>query len=188
MLFHFILLAAFACVIALAFLVLFEPGLPYRVVGAEHAREARDFPRLVAMLVDSQVQHADTVEVLANGEAFYAAELAAIEASRTSVHIEAFIFHRSPIADRFLAALIDCAKRGASVRLVLDAIGSLPTPDAYFDALRAAGGHVAWYQPIRWYTLKRFNNRSASSAAPPSPDIGANRPAAALPGATPWFE
>ena len=160
MLFHFILLAAFACVIALVFLVLFEPGLPYRVVGAEHAREARDFPRLVAMLADSQVQHADTVEVLATGDAFYAAELSAIEASRTSVHIEAFIFHRSPIADRFLAALIDCAKRGVSVRVVVDAIGSFPTPDGYFDALRAAGGRVAWYQPIRWYTLKRFNNRS----------------------------
>jgi len=26
--------------------------------------------------------------------------------------------------------------------------------------LRAAGGRVSWYQPIRWYTLKRFNNRT----------------------------
>jgi cardiolipin synthase len=46
------------------------------------------------------------------------------------------------------------------VRVIVDAIGSFPTPDRYFATLRAAGGLVAWYQPIRWYTLKRFNNRT----------------------------
>jgi cardiolipin synthase len=106
------------------------------------------------------VQHTDTVEVLTNGDAFYAAELAAIQASRLSVHIEAFILHPSRISDRFLAALIACANRGVRVRVVVDAIGSFPTPNSYFEGLRAAGGRVAWYQPIRWYTLKRFNNRS----------------------------
>jgi cardiolipin synthase len=33
-------------------------------------------------------------------------------------------------------------------------------PDRYFSALRAAGGEVWWYQPLRWHTLKRFNNRT----------------------------
>ena len=37
---------------------------------------------------------------------------------------------------------------------------AVPTPDRYFATLRAAGGRVSWYQPIRWYTLKRFNNRT----------------------------
>jgi cardiolipin synthase len=46
------------------------------------------------------------------------------------------------------------------VRVVVDAIGSLLTPNRYFAALRAAGGRVMWYQPIRWYTFKRFNNRT----------------------------
>jgi cardiolipin synthase len=46
------------------------------------------------------------------------------------------------------------------VRVVVDAIGSFPTPARYFEKLRAAGGHVSWYQPLRWYTLKRLNNRT----------------------------
>ena len=160
MLLQLAIAAALACSVTLVLLVLFEPGLPYRVVNVEDGRRTRDFPRLVALLVDSEVRQAHGVEVLTDGAAFYEAELAAILASRASVHIEAFIFHPSRIGDRFLAALSDCAKRGVAVRVVVDAIGSFPTPEGYFDGLRAAGGRVAWYQPIRWYTLKRFNNRS----------------------------
>ena len=160
MLFQFVLLISFMCLTALLLLVLFEPGLPYRVVDIGDGANAQDYPRLVASLTDSEVQQAETVEILTNGDTFYAAELAAIQASRFSVHIEAFIIRPSSITDRFLAILIDCAKRGVIVRIVVDAVGSLSTPDSYFNALRDAGASVAWYQPIRWYTLKRFNNRT----------------------------
>ena len=145
----------------LLLLVLFEPGLPYRIVDAVGRRaDEADFVRLVGAMTDAEVRTAANVQVLSTGEAFYDAELAAIGAARRSVHIEVFIFHRSAIGDRFLQVLIDCARRGVRVRIVVDAIGSFPTPDAYFESLRCAGGRVAWYQPIRWYTLKRFNNRS----------------------------
>jgi len=160
MVFQFVLLTAFGCLLALVLLVLFEPGLPYRVVNAPLRHDDPGFVRLLGVLVDAEVQGAETATVLTNGAAFYAGELAAIGRSRRSVHIEAFIFHPSPIADRFLTALVECAKRGVAVRVVVDAIGSFPTPDSYFDALRNAGGRMAWYQPIRWFTLKRLNNRS----------------------------
>jgi cardiolipin synthase len=44
--------------------------------------------------------------------------------------------------------------------MVVDAIGSFATRNDYFKELKAAGGRVEWYQPIRWYTFKRFNNRT----------------------------
>jgi cardiolipin synthase len=44
--------------------------------------------------------------------------------------------------------------------MVIDAIGSFATRNDYFKDLRAAGGRAEWYQPIRWYTFKRFNNRT----------------------------
>ena len=34
------------------------------------------------------------------------------------------------------------------------------TPERYFSRLRHEGGEVMWYQPVRWHTLKRFNNRT----------------------------
>ena len=59
MLFEFVLLFAFACLFALVLLVLFEPGLAYRVVdGADGRGDVQDFTRLVAIL-----KHTDTVEV-----------------------------------------------------------------------------------------------------------------------------
>jgi cardiolipin synthase len=155
-----IAVVAVATLVALALLVLFEPALAYRVTAPDVPLDSDAFMRIVGAACDAEVQRVDEFEVLHDGERFYASELVAIAAAKTSVHIEAFIFHRSLAGDRFIAALADCAARGVQVRIIVDAIGSFPTPDRYFDPIRAKGGHVAWYQPIRWYTLKRFNNRT----------------------------
>lgn len=155
-----VLLISAAVTCGLLLLVLFEPGLAYHVEGPVTSSSSSAFLRLLAGVTGSAVERAQTVEVLTNGEAFYEAELAAIRAARKSVHIVAFIFHPGEIGDRFLAALTERARAGATVRVLVDAIGSFPTPDRYFATLRAAGGIVAWYQPVRWYTLKRFNNRT----------------------------
>lgn len=157
---EFALIVAGLVSCGLLLLVLFEPGLSYRVDPPVPAADSREFLRLVGAITDSDVHDAASVDVLTNGEMFYGAELDAIRKARKTVHIVAFIFHPSAIGDRFLAALTERANAGVRVRVIVDAIGSFPTPDRYFAELRAAGGHVAWYQPIRWYTLKRFNNRT----------------------------
>lgn len=158
--FHLLSFAAIVVVIALLSVLLFEPGLAYRIDGDLPPCDSHASRGLVAALVDSPVMPATEVEVLTNGQAFYPAQLRAIEAARRSIHLEAYVFHRSAIADRFLAALQARARAGVKVRLVIDAVGSLATPDSYFTGLRRAGGEVAWYQPVRWHTLKRFNHRT----------------------------
>ena len=157
---EFVLASLAAVSLALLLLVLFEPSLGYHLTAQLPDPASGEFRRILAANTGSQLQAARTVEVLTDGTEFYEAELEAILAAARSVHIEAFIFHPSAIGDRFLEALTERAQAGVTVRIVVDAIGSFPTPDAYFAKLRAAGGRVAWYQPIRWYTLKRFNNRT----------------------------
>ena len=98
--------------------------------------------------------------MLKGGEVFYEAELQAIRQAKHSIHLEAFLFHPSPIADRFVEAFTERARAGVQVKIVLDTIGSWPTPNRYFRGLRAAGGIVKWYQPFRWATMKRINNRT----------------------------
>ncbi|HEX6793365.1 MAG TPA: phospholipase D-like domain-containing protein [Casimicrobiaceae bacterium] len=151
---------AIATLVALVLLVLFEPALAYRVKAPGVPLDSDAFMRIVGATCDAQVERVGTFDVLHDGAGFYESELAAIAAARKSVHIEAFIFHPSSAGDRFVAALAERARRGVQVRVIVDAIGSFPTPDRYFDEIRSGGGHVAWYQPIRWYTLKRFNNRT----------------------------
>ena len=158
--FHLLALAAIVVLVVLLSVVLFEPGLAYRIRGDLPACDSHQSRGLVAALVDSSIMQATEVEVLTGGQAFYPAELWAIAQARHSIHLEAYVFHRSAIADRFIAAMEARARAGVKVRLIIDAIGSLATPDACFAQLRRAGGEVAWYQPVRWHTLKRFNNRT----------------------------
>src|SRR2546428_5366450 len=144
----------------LFFLLLFEPGLPYRFPPPNHPIDSREFVNFLSAIVNARLFSAGDVRVLNSGASIYEAELAAIRGAKRSVHLEAYLFLRGKIAGEVLAALIERARAGVTVRLVVDRIGSLATPNRYFSELRAAGGKVYWYQPIAWYTLKRFNNRT----------------------------
>jgi cardiolipin synthase len=156
----FILLGSAIGMAVLFLLVLFEPNLKYRVSAPAEVLDDEAFVHLLGSVMNARIFRGSAIEVYTTGETIYEAQLAAIATARSSVHLEAYLFLRGTAGDRFLAALTDAAKRGVKVRVVVDAIGSLLTPWRYFHALRAAGGEVAWYQPIRWYTLKRFNNRT----------------------------
>ena len=156
---HLVLVATAAIVAVLFFLILFEPGLRYRVTASEPV-DSPEFMDLLAAIINARVFDGSRVRVHSSGVAIYEAQIRAIASARSTVHVEAYLFLRGAAGDRFLAALTEAARRGVKVRVVVDAIGSFLTPDRYFDGLRAAGGRVAWYQPIRWYTLKRFNNRT----------------------------
>jgi len=158
--FHFVAWAAVAVLGALFLLVLFEPGLPYEIRTTLPPCHTHESLGLIAALVDVPVLGHSRVEVLTNGAEFYVHELNAIGVARRSIHLEAYIFHPSRIADRFVEALAERARAGLKVRMVVDAIGSMKTPNRYFDPVRNAGGEVQWYQPVRWFTLKRFNNRT----------------------------
>ena len=160
MTFFIVSVVSIAIVVVLLILVLFEPGLPYRVKPPGVPLDSEAFLCLLGATADAREHRYSHMEVHTNGADFYESELAAIRQAARSVHLEAYIFHPSPIADRFLQALTERARAGVNIKLVIDAIGSLQTPDRYFKALRQAGGRVEWYQPIRWYLLKRLNNRT----------------------------
>ena len=145
---------------ALLIVVLFEPGLSYEIHAPVPAAAAPAFIETLAGALDQSALVPGRADLLADGAHFYPAELAQIAGARASIHLEAFIFHQTPIGQRFLDALTERARAGIKVRVVVDAIGSLPTADRFFDPLRAAGAQVVWYQPFRWYTLKRWNNRT----------------------------
>ncbi len=151
---------AAAVLAALALLVLFEPSLPYRTRAPGVPVGSRAFVNLLTALVNARLFSVEEATVLSRGEAIYRAQLEAIRAAKRAIHLEVYLFLRGRAGDAFLAALEERAKAGVAVRVIVDRIGSLRTPRRYFARLRAAGGRVLWYQPIAWYTLKRFNNRT----------------------------
>ncbi len=145
----------------LLFLALFEPGLAYKISCQKtEPLESEDFLCVLEAITDSKIHRHGRVEVLTNGEAFYEAELEAIRNAKESVNIEAYIFQKGELTKKFIEALTERARQGVKVRMVIDAIGSFATWESYFAELRAVGGRVCWYHPLRWQTLARFNNRT----------------------------
>lgn len=153
-------LTAVAILTALFLLLLFEPNLPYRAVPPRMPPGTREYVNYLSAIVNARLFSVRELEVLSTGREVYGAELAAIRSAKSSINLEVYLFLRGRAGDDMLAALIERARAGVAVRVVVDRIGSLATPDRYFAALREAGGRVYWYQPIAWYTLKRFNNRT----------------------------
>jgi cardiolipin synthase len=152
---------AIAFLLLMLYFALFERGLPYRV-GRPPADplDAEPFRRTLSALAGSTLHASNRVQVLANGEVFYEAELEAIGAARDSVHLEAYIFQRGEITRRFLLAMAERAAAGVAVHVVLDAVGCFLTTRRYLAPLVEAGGHVEFYHPIRWRNLPRINNRT----------------------------
>lgn len=154
-------IAAIVIVAALFLLLLFEPGLPYRVIEPSRGPlDAPEFVNYLSAIVNARPFATGELEVLNSGERIYAEALDAVRRARRSVHLEVYLFLRGRAGDQALRVLTERARAGVQVRIVVDRIGSLATPRRYFAELLAAGGRVYWYQPVAWYTLKRFNNRT----------------------------
>lgn len=139
---------------------LFGPALPYSMAECPGgSNESSEFLQFLSIVSNTQVTHS-RIRPLVNGPAFYPAELAAIGKAQRAINLEFYEWGDGRISREFLAALTERARHGVDVRIVIDAIGSFTTKASIFDELRAAGGKMFWYHPIRWDTWQLANNRS----------------------------
>ncbi len=88
------------------------------------------------------------VFLLEDGAATYPAMLAAIRSARHHVHMEVYIFDGDETGRQFAEALMERARAGIQVRLVIDGVGSISTPTEFFREMAAAGVEVYEYNPV----------------------------------------
>jgi cardiolipin synthase A/B len=100
------------------------------------------------------------VELLLNGVEIFPAMLSAIENAETSINLLSYIYWQGDIAREFADALSAAARRGVEVRVVLDAIGAQSMDPSLVEQMTSAGCDLAWFNPVRWYSLGRFNHRT----------------------------
>lgn len=157
-----LIVGAFATIVLgfLTYLLLFERGASYSVGAAAHALDDGARARLLTDLLATPLQRIDACDVLNEGAAMYDAYVAAIRGAMHTVHLETYIFRPGHAADAVVGALAEAAARGVRVRVTIDAIGSLGTPQRMFAALLAAGGAVQRYHPLRLENFRRWNNRT----------------------------
>lgn len=86
--------------------------------------------------------------LLQNGPSTYAAMFAAIRAARDHINLETFIFDDGEMGIRFSDLLLERQAAGVQVNVIHDGVGSLSTPTAFFDRLRAGGIRVLEFNPV----------------------------------------
>ena len=120
----------------------------------------REFVGTVAGASGSPFLDGNSLELLNNGDAFYPPMLAAIKERRTLDHDRSLhLLGRRDRRDVRRSAR-RARQAGCPVKILLDAIGSASIGSGDPRRARSGGCQVAWYNPIRWYTLGRFNNRT----------------------------
>ncbi|HUN76444.1 MAG TPA: phospholipase D-like domain-containing protein [Steroidobacteraceae bacterium] len=136
-----------------------------RTVLARVAAEAPNADALLRhlavdqIIADTPLYTGNSVRVLRDGVQAFPAMFDAIAAARHFLDLEYYIFEDVESGGRRLGdLLVERSRAGVQVRVIYDAVGSLDTPAAFFDRLRAAGVQLVQYNPVN--PLKAFGHFS----------------------------
>ncbi len=97
----------------------------------------------------SALTQGNRVEVLRDGAEKFPALLAALRGARQHIHLEYYIFEPDETGRQIIDALVERARAGVKVRVLVDAVGSFGAGRALFAPLEAAGGQVARFISTR---------------------------------------
>lgn len=127
--------------------------LPADSTGGDDSAELRTLAHATTGLAPSTAR---TVQLLVDGGSKFPALLEAIAQARDHVHLEYYIYQPDRTGSTLRDALVERARAGVTVRLLLDAVGSKQVARRFFAPLLEAGGELAWFHPVRpWTPWKR---------------------------------
>ncbi|HEX4338330.1 MAG TPA: cardiolipin synthase [Polyangiaceae bacterium] len=103
--------------------------------------------------------HGNGVELLFDGPSAFPAMERAIAGAKRSVHVMFYIFHDDETGRRFRDLLVERARAGVKVRVLIDAWGTPRFTGKFSKPLRDAGASVAAFLPSHFMPLlaPRFN-------------------------------
>ena len=119
-------------------------------------------PRLTRMITylsragDSGFTPNNSVDVYTDGNALFSDVLQDMQQATRHIHVLFYIIRNDTIGREMLSVLIERARQGVEVRLLVDSLGSFFAPTDLFNALREAGGEVLEFYPVRISQLARF--------------------------------
>jgi len=88
------------------------------------------------------------VRLLKNGSEIFPAMFDAIDRAVLCVELEMYIFADDDTGREFRERLVSAAKRGVRVIVMVDAVGSWPLPEDFWDELLTAGGMARQFRPV----------------------------------------
>ena len=101
----------------------------------------------------------NAVVELLNGDQIFPSMLEAIRAAERTISFETYIYWRGMIGRRFTDALVERARAGVRVHVLVDWMGA-KVDEQMLAEMRGAGVEFEFFRPLRWYNLDRINNRT----------------------------
>jgi cardiolipin synthase len=141
-------------------------GTPVRMVIARGDRDGPPpvadslFARTMELYTGLHIEPGHRVEELLNGNGTYPRLWADLAGARQTITVQMYYALPSTVADSLQARLIERARAGVRVLLLLDAFGSQTLKEAWRDSLSAAGVQVSLLRKLRWYSLHNAADRS----------------------------
>src|SRR6185436_17335262 len=116
------------------------------------------FPRSLSAFGHAMVG-GNRAEILNNGDASFPAMTRAIREARSTVNLESYIFKDDRAGKIIAEALMDAARRGVEVRVLVDGTGS-KFSGPLLDRMRQAGVNARVFHPIRLWSLYKIARRT----------------------------
>ncbi|MDG2517676.1 cardiolipin synthase [Lysobacter soli] len=134
--------------------------LPPPPEGLVPTPDAIELARLAQSTTGLPPITATRVDLLIDGSAKYVALLEAIANARDHIHLEYYIYLPDRTGTALRDALVERARAGVQVRLLLDAVGSGRTKRKFLQPLVEAGAEVAWFHPMKlqWFWKRPWLN------------------------------
>jgi len=102
----------------------------------------------------------NAIKVLQNGDEIFPAMLGAIENASTTIDFLTFVYWKGEIAKHFAVLLAEKAKRGVTVRVLLDSFGAKLMEPGLVDLMKTAGVEVRWFRPLATWRIWRTDKRT----------------------------
>lgn len=123
--------------------------------GGDSDPQCLELARLGLSTTGLAPSSATSAHWLVDGQATYAALLQAIGQARHHVHLEYYIWNPDRTGLRLRDALVERARAGVRVRLLLDAVGAGRMRKRHLQPLLDAGAEVGWFHPTRFQPFSR---------------------------------
>ncbi|HUF19925.1 MAG TPA: cardiolipin synthase [Burkholderiales bacterium] len=113
-------------------------------------------------IVGTPLMGGNDVILLQDGAATYRAMFAAIGTATDHINLESYIIEDDEIGRQLADLLLQKRLQGVTVNLLYDSVGSIGTPQEYFDRLIDGGVQVLEFNPVNPLSVRRkwlVNNR-----------------------------
>ena len=131
-----------------------------RKLERSYSIEDPQFSRSMSLLMGPEFMDGNEVKVLINGDKIFSEMLNAIHGAKQTITFETFIYWGDSIGQEFEKALIERARSGVKVHVLLDWLGSGKMEQKQLDNMLAAGIEIQRYHKPHWSHLTHLNNRT----------------------------